>query len=72
MIGVELANMVAVQCPQHADTRHHGRTPFGDQEQNLDRGLPFLELLFGLGRLLDIFAGVLESDKLATARGSAT
>ena len=46
--------------------------PFGDQEQNLDRGLPFLELLFGLGQLLDIFAGVLESDKLATARGSAT
>jgi hypothetical protein len=45
--------------------------PLGDQEQNLDRGLPFLELLFGLGRLLDLFAGVLESDKLATARGSA-
>src|SRR4030088_2377640 len=27
MIGVELANMVAVQCPQDADTRHHDRTP---------------------------------------------
>jgi hypothetical protein len=57
MIGVELANIVAVQCPQDADTRHHGRPPFGDQEQNLDRGLPFLELLFGVGQLLDIFAG---------------
>ena len=46
--------------------------PFGDQEQNLDRGLPFLELLFGLAQLLDIFAGALESNKVATARGSAT
>ena len=35
--------------------------------QRLERGLPFLELLFGLRKLLDVFGGNLESDELAAA-----
>jgi hypothetical protein len=68
-IRVELANGVAVQGLHHADARHHGRAAvaFGDQDQDFNGSLPFLDLLFGLGELLDISGGILESDKLATA-----
>ena len=31
------------------------------------RGLPLLEVLLGLGKLLDVFGGVLEGDELAAA-----
>jgi hypothetical protein len=65
-IGIELPNDVTVQCPQDADARHHGRAVvLDDQEHRFNCGLPFRELLFGLGKLLDIFGGVLEGDKLA-------
>jgi hypothetical protein len=36
-----------------------------DQEHRLNRGLPLLELLFGLRELLDIFGGFIEGDDLA-------
>ena len=53
--------------PHHADARHHGRAvELDDREQGLDRGLPLLEMLLGLGELLDVFGGVLEGDDLAT------
>jgi len=59
---------VPVESPQHADARHHGGpVELDDQEQGFDRGLPLLEQLFGLGKLLDIVRGVLEGDELATA-----
>jgi hypothetical protein len=51
-IRVELANVVAVQRPHDADPRHHRRTTvaFGDQDQDFNGSLPFLDLLFGLGQ----------------------
>ena len=60
---------MSVQRFQHADARHHGRTAeleLDDQEQGFYRGLPFLEILLGLGKLLDIVRGVLERYELAT------
>jgi hypothetical protein len=58
-----------IQRSHDADARHHGGSVIlDDQEQRFDRGLPFLELLVGLRELLDIFGGVLESDKLAATR----
>jgi hypothetical protein len=61
---------VTVQGPHDADAREHRRAAvaFGDQEQDLDRSLPFLDLLFGLRQLLDISGGVLKGDELAAAR----
>ena len=51
---------VSVQRPQHADARHHGRAvELGDQEQGFYRGLPLVEILLGLGKLLNIVGGVL-------------
>src|SRR5882762_2642049 len=57
---------VVVQCSQHADARHHGRAiELDDQEQGFDRGLPLIEILLGLGKLLDIVRGILKDDELA-------
>ena len=54
--------------PQHANARHHGwAAELDDEEQRFYRGLPLLEILLGLGKLLDIVRGVLEGDELATA-----
>jgi len=53
---VEIPNDVSVQRPKDADACHHGRTlVFDDQQQRFDRGLPLVELLFGLRKLLDIY-----------------
>ena len=66
--GIKLPNVATVQRPHDPDARHHGRTvEFDDQEQGFDRGLPRLEILLGLGELLDIVRGVLEGDELASA-----
>jgi hypothetical protein len=61
---------VTVQGSHDADARHHRRAAvaFGDQDQDFNGSLPFLDLLFGLRQLLDISGGVLEGDELATAR----
>jgi len=65
---IKLPLDVPVQRSQDADARHHGGpVELDDQEQGFDRGLPLLEQLFGLGKLLDIVRGVLEGDELATA-----
>jgi hypothetical protein len=62
-------NVATVQGSHNANPREHRRAAvaFGDQDQRFDCGLPFLDLLLGLRQLLNIFAGVLESDKLAAA-----
>jgi hypothetical protein len=66
-IRIERPLNVSVQCPQDADARHHGGpAELDDQEQGFDRGLPLLEQLFGLRKLLDIVRGVPQGDELAT------
>jgi len=66
--SIKLPLDVSVQCSQQANTRHHGRAvEFDDQEQGFDRGLPLLEILLGLGKLLDIVPSVFEGNDLATA-----
>ena len=46
-IGVELANVPAVQRSHDADPREHRRAAeISNQDQRLDRGLPFRELRF--------------------------
>jgi hypothetical protein len=50
-------NVPAVQCPHEADARKHRRAVIVDnQKHRFDRGLPFLELLFGLRKLLKYLA----------------
>jgi hypothetical protein len=57
-IGIEYSLDVPIQRPHDADARKHRRAVIvDDQEHRFDRGLPFLEVLFGLG--------VLERDELA-------
>jgi len=61
---------VPIERPQHADARHHGwPVEFDHQEQGFDRGLPILEILFDLGKLLDIVRGVLEGNESVVAQG---
>jgi len=65
---IKLALDVSVQCSQHANARHHGRAvELDDQEQRFYRGLPLLDILLGLGKLLDILGSVLEGDELTAA-----
>jgi len=49
-VWIEHALEVSVQRTHHADARKHGRpaVAFGGQDQGFYRGLPFLDLLFGL------------------------
>ena len=68
LLRIEHPLDIPIECSQHADARHHGRAiEFDDQEQRFDRGLPLIEILFGLGKLLDIVRSVLEGDELAAA-----
>jgi len=51
--GIKLLNVAAVQCPHDADARHHGRAvELDDQQHGFDRGLPLVEILFGLGSFM--------------------
>jgi hypothetical protein len=56
-IGIELARDVSVQCPHDAEARKHRRpaVAFGDQDQDFNGSLPFLELLFGLMLQIEIY-----------------
>jgi hypothetical protein len=67
-IRIEYPLDVTVQCPHDADARHHrgAAVAFGDEDQDFNGSLPLLDLLFGLGQLLDISGGILEGDELAT------
>ena len=68
--GVKLANVAAVQRPHDADTRKHRRAARRRyKDQGLHCGLPLRGgLVFSLWKSRDVFAGVRERDKLATAR----
>ena len=68
--GVKLANVGAVQRPHDADTRKHRRAARRRyKDQGLHCGLPLRGgLVFSLWKSRDVFAGVRERDKLATAR----
>ena len=67
--GVKLANVGAVQRPHDADTRKHRRAARRRyKDQGLHCGLPLRGLVFSLRKSRDVFAGVRERDKLATAR----
>ena len=67
--GVKLANVAAVQRPHDADTRKHRRAARRRyKDQGLHCGLPLRGLVFSLRKSRDVFAGVRERDKLATAR----
>jgi hypothetical protein len=63
---IKLPNDVPVQSPHDADARHHGRAGvLYDQQHGFDRGLPFREILFGLGKL---HGGMAQSHQLAPTR----
>jgi len=67
--GIKLPNVASVQCPHDADARHHRRAAeLDDQEQGLDRGLPLIEILFGLRQAGDVVAGIAQSHDLALTR----
>ena len=67
--GVKLANVAAVQRPHDADTRKHRRAARRRyKDQGLHCGLPLRGLVFSLRKSRDVFAGVRDRDKLATAR----
>jgi len=66
--GIKLPNVAAVQRSHDTDTCHHGRAvELDDQEQGFDGSLPLVKILLRLGKLLDIFGGILERDELADA-----
>jgi len=48
---------------------HHRPAALGRHDQGFYRSLPLLEILLGLGKLLDIVRGVLEGYDLATILG---
>ena len=68
-IRIKHALNVAVQRSHNADPRKHRRAAGRrDQDQSLHSSLPLRGLVFGLWKPRDVIAGVLERDKLATAR----
>jgi hypothetical protein len=66
-VGIELANVVAVQCLHDTDPRQHRRPAASHEHQRFDRSLPLLGLMLGLRKFGDVAASVLESDELAAA-----
>ena len=59
---------VAVQRPLHPDARVHHEVPaLGGADEATDCGLPLIELLIGLQRLVDVNASIQQGDELATA-----
>jgi hypothetical protein len=69
-VRIELANVVAIRRLHKADPGEHcwPALRLRDQDQNLNGGLPFLNLLFCPRQFLDGSGSVLQRDKLATAR----
>src|SRR6266446_9860779 len=67
--GINLPNVVAVQCSHDANAREHRRSARRrHQDQGFHRRLPLRGLMFGLRKSRDVFAGILERDELTTAR----
>ena len=68
-IRIECPLDVAVQRPQHTHARvHQGPAVFGGHDKRLDRGLPFVALLFGLRKSGDVVAGIAQSHQRAPTR----
>jgi hypothetical protein len=68
-IGIKHPPHVVVQRSHDPDARKHcWAARRRDQDQRLHGRLPFLGLVLGLRKLRDVPAGILEGDKLATAR----
>jgi hypothetical protein len=66
-IGIEHALDVSIKPAQHPDARvHHEVTTFCSADQTPDRGLPFLEILFGFRQFHDVVGSILERDELAS------
>ena len=66
-IRIELANVVTVQC-LHDDPREHRRASVcRDQDQRFHCRLPLRRVVLSLRKLRDVFAGILQRDKLAAA-----
>jgi len=66
-VQIELANMVAVQCPHDADPREHpGPAERRDHDQGLHRRLPFRCLMLGLRQLGNVIACIPQGNKQAT------
>ena len=65
-IRIERPNDVAVQRPQHPDTRmHQWPAAFSGHQKHTDSGLPFRELLIGLWKFGDVLACIEQSQQLA-------
>jgi hypothetical protein len=60
---------VAIECPHHADPRHHRRAVlFCDQDQAFHRCLPFRRFMLCFWQLGDVGPGVLQGDELPAVR----
>ena len=60
---------IPIESPQHTDARMHQKSAiFCGHDQRLDRGLPRLKILFGLGKLHDVVGGIAQSHQLAPTR----
>ncbi len=69
-VRIELANVVTVQCPQHADPRQHRRAAaLGDQDQSLHRCLPMLALSLGRRQRQDVDTSIAQASKFAAIAG---
>ena len=67
-IRIELANVVTVQCLHDADPREHRRASVcRDQDQRFHCHLPLRRVVLSPRKLRDVFAGILQRDKLAAA-----
>ena len=67
-IGIELANVVAVQRAHDADPgEHRGAAEVGDQDQRLDGGLPFRKGGLAVRQAGDEGRRVAQGDELPTA-----
>jgi hypothetical protein len=67
-VQIELANMVAVQCPHDADPREHRRPAVRrDQDQGLHCCLLLRRFVLSRPKFRDVIAGILERDQLAAA-----
>jgi hypothetical protein len=68
-IGIEHAQIVAVDRLQHPDTGMHQEVPaLSGFDQNLAGGLPLSKILRGLRQLHDVVGSIFQRYKLAPAR----
>jgi hypothetical protein len=67
--GIKRPFDLPIERPQHADARVHQKVAaLSGADQATDRGLPFLEILPGLGKFHDVVGGIAQSHELAPTR----